>query len=77
MKAPTLIYEEAWKPLRLARYRILAPETMDFYVTATEGHDDFLISIALLIEALESFSALPEWGYVIRSKVLYEGEGGY
>lgn len=75
-EAPPLIYEEAWKQLRLARYRIPAPETMDMYVDPGEGHDDFLMSIALLAEALSSFSAPPQSGYV-RPRALYEGESRY
>ncbi len=75
-EAPTMIYEEAWKQLRLARYRIPAPETMDMYVDAREGHDDFLMSIALVTEALASFTAPPESGYV-RPRALYEGESRY
>jgi hypothetical protein len=31
-EAPPLIYEETWKQLRLARYRIPAAETMDIVV---------------------------------------------
>jgi hypothetical protein len=75
-EAPPLIYEEAWKQLRLARYRIPAPETMDMYVDPGEGHDDFLMSIALLTEALASFTAPPESGYV-RPRAMYEGESRY
>jgi hypothetical protein len=75
-EAPAIIYEEAWKQLRLARYRIPAPETMDMYVDPGEGHDDFLMSIALVTEALSSFTAPPESGYV-RPRVLYEGESRY
>jgi hypothetical protein len=63
-EAPAMIAEEAWKQLRLARYRVPAPETMDMYVDPSEGHDDFLMSIALLTEALSSFTAPPESGYV-------------
>jgi hypothetical protein len=40
-EAPSLIYEEAWKQLRLARYRVPAPETMTMDVEPSEGHDDF------------------------------------
>jgi hypothetical protein len=40
-EAPPMIYEEAWKQLRLARYRIPAPETRTMYVEPSEGHDDF------------------------------------
>jgi hypothetical protein len=75
-EAPPLIYEEAWKQLRLARYRVPAPETMDMYVDPGEGHDDFLMSIALVTESLSSFTAPPESGYV-RPRALYEGEGLY
>jgi hypothetical protein len=75
-EAPPLIYEEAWKQLRLARYRIPAQEMMDRYVDAGEGHDDFLMSIALLTEALASFTAPPESGYV-RPRKMYEGESRY
>ena len=54
--------EEAWKQLRLARERVPAPETMGRYVDPSEGHDDFLMSIALVAEALSSFVAPPESG---------------
>jgi hypothetical protein len=30
-EASPMIYEEAWKQLRLARYRIPAPETMEMW----------------------------------------------
>ena len=46
------------------------------YVDPGEGHDDFLMSIALLTEALSSFVAPPESGYV-RPRALYEGESRY
>lgn len=52
-----MISEKAWKQLRLARYRVPTPETMTMYVDAGEGHDDCLMSIALLTEALSSFVA--------------------
>jgi hypothetical protein len=52
----------AWKQLRLTRYRIPAAETMDMDVAPGEGHDDFLMSIALLTEALASFMAPKDAG---------------
>ena len=52
------------------------PETMDRYMDPSEGRDDFLMSIALVTEALSSFSASPESGYV-RPRALYEGESRY
>ena len=69
-EAPAMIAEEAWKQLWLVRYRIPAAETMDMYVDAGEGHDDFLMSIALLTEALASFVAPPESGYVSRGRCM-------
>jgi hypothetical protein len=49
---------------------------MNVYLKPSEGHDDFLMSIALLTEALASFVAPPESGYV-RPRAMYEGEGRY
>jgi hypothetical protein len=49
---------------------------MDMYVDPGEGHDDFLMSIALVTEALASFTAPPESGYV-RPRALYEAESLY
>ena len=46
------------------------------YVAPGEGHDDFLMSIALVTEALSSFTTPPQSGYV-RPRTLYEGEGRY
>jgi hypothetical protein len=71
-----MIAEEAGSNRSLARERVLAPETMDMYVDPGEGHDDFLMSIALLTEALASFTMPPESGYV-RPRALYEGESRY
>jgi hypothetical protein len=51
-EALTRIAEEPWKQLRRARYRIAALETMTMDVNPSEGHDAFLISTTLLIEAL-------------------------
>jgi hypothetical protein len=53
-----------------------APETMERYVDASEEHDEFLMSIALLTEALASFVASPESGEV-RPRAMDEGEGRY
>ena len=61
-EVPAMIYQEEWKQLRKARYRIPAPETMDCYVADTEGHHDFLMSIALVTEALASFTTPKDAG---------------
>ena len=75
-RSAPLVYEEAWKQLRLARYRIPVPEIMNCSVAPTEGHNDFLMSIALVTEALASFSAPKDAGYV-RPRALYEEESRY
>jgi hypothetical protein len=49
---------------------------MERYVAPSEEHDDFLMSMALVTEALSSFTAPPESGYV-RPRAMYEGEGRY
>jgi hypothetical protein len=70
--SPTLIDEEAGSPLRLAPDSVPAPETRDCSLDPGEGHDDFLMSIALVTEALASCTALPQPGDV-RLKALDEG----
>jgi hypothetical protein len=74
--APMPIYDECWRQLRLARYRLPAPETIDFYVDPADGHDDFLASLALLTEAIHSLPAPPA-STLIRPKGLYRSEGWY
>jgi hypothetical protein len=49
---------------------------MDMYVAPSEGHNDFLMNIALLTEALSSFTAPKDAGYV-RPRAMDEGEGRY
>lgn len=51
-EAPSAIYDECWKQLRTARYRVPGENLLDMYVDPTEGHDDFLMSIALTCHAL-------------------------
>ena len=74
--APASIHAECWRQLRLARYRLPAPETIDFYVDPTDGHDDFLASLALLTEAIHTLPAPPA-STLIRPIRLYETEGRY
>jgi hypothetical protein len=54
--APSQLREECWQQLRHARYRLPAPEIIDMYVNPADGHDDFLISLALLAEAANDLS---------------------
>lgn len=42
---------EFWLEATQAKYAVGANQTMDFYVPAERGHDDFLMSAALTVEA--------------------------
>jgi hypothetical protein len=44
-------YQEFWQEMERAKSNFRANQTMNFYVDPSEGHDDFLMSLALLIEA--------------------------
>ena len=74
--APQHIYQECWHQLRLARYRLPAPEVLDMYVEPTEGHDDFLISLALLTEGIAQLTA-PAASTLIHPRQLYEQESRF
>ncbi len=42
---------EFWQQMEQARYTVGTNQTMDFYVPPDRGHDDFLISAALAVQA--------------------------
>jgi hypothetical protein len=42
---------EFWQEMEQARYAVAANQSMDFYVPPERGHDDFLMSAALTVEA--------------------------
>jgi hypothetical protein len=44
-------YGEFWHEMEKARSNFRPNQTMNFYVDPSEGHDDFLMSFALLVEA--------------------------
>ncbi len=44
-------YKEFWLELEKAKSQYRANQTMTFYVDPAQGHDDFLMSLALLLEA--------------------------
>ncbi len=74
--APTSIYSECWYQLQHARYRLPAPDILDFYVDPSDGHDDFLISLALLAEAANTITA-PASSSLVRPVRLYTSEGKF
>lgn len=74
--APAHLYRECWKQLGRARYRLPAPDVLDFYVDPADGHDDFLISLALLGEAANDVT-MPASSSLVRPVRLYGGEGRF
>ena len=44
-------WTQFWRELASARLQYRANQTMNFYVDPSQGHDDFLVSLALLVEA--------------------------
>jgi hypothetical protein len=44
-------YQEFWKEVEKARSYYRPSQTMNFFVDPDEGHDDYLMSLALLVEA--------------------------
>ncbi len=48
-------YQEFWFEMEKAKSHYRPSQTMNFYVDPTEGHDDFLMSLALLIEAANQY----------------------
>jgi hypothetical protein len=49
-------YREFWLELERARSQYRPNQTMNFYVDPARGHDDFLMSLALLVEAASKYS---------------------
>ncbi len=49
-------YQEFWLELERAQSQYRPNQTMNFYVDPSRGHDDFLISLALLVEAANQYS---------------------
>lgn len=71
--APQEVIQECWQQLNRARYHLPAPDTIDFYVEQGEGHDDFLMSLALLTEAADELIT-PAISTVVRPPRLYTRE---
>ena len=49
-------YQEFWLEVEKARNQYRPSQTMNFYVDPSQGHDDFLMSLALLVEATNQYS---------------------
>jgi len=48
-------YQEFWLEVDKAKSYYRPSQTMNFYVDPTQGHDDFLMSLALLVEAADQY----------------------
>jgi len=48
--------QEFWFEMERARSQYRPSQTMNFHVDPSEGHDDFLMSLALLVEAASQYS---------------------
>ncbi|MFW6102602.1 MAG: hypothetical protein ACOC6O_03000 [Chloroflexota bacterium] len=57
-------YKETLFELERARARYRPNQTMNFYVDPQEGHDDFLVSVALVVEAAKGFSPREAKGWL-------------
>jgi len=49
-------YQEFWFEMEKAKSQYRPNQTMNFYVDPAHGHDDFLMSLALLVEAANPYS---------------------
>ena len=67
--------QEFWRQCEKAEYTVGANQTLNFYVPEREGHDDFLISAALVVQATAGYGVAPA-GEVIRRPVEYD-DGRY
>jgi len=48
-------YREFWLEIEKAKCHYRPNQTMSFYVDPAQGHDDFLISLALVVEAAQGY----------------------
>ena len=49
-------YQEFWLEMERARSQYHPNQTMNFYVDPSQGHDDFLMSLALTVQAASQFT---------------------
>jgi hypothetical protein len=57
-------YREFWFEMERAKSHYCPSQTVNFYVDPSEGHNDFLISLALVVEAASRYrprSAKGSW----------------
>ncbi len=52
----SLEYQEFWLEMEGAKSQYRPNQTMNFYVDPSRGHDDFLMSLALMVEAANQYT---------------------
>jgi phage FluMu gp28-like protein len=52
-------YAEFWRQMELARAAYRPSRTMNFFVEPSRGHDDYLMSLALVVEAARDLDPRP------------------
>jgi len=67
---------ECWRQLKAARYDMRAQQTMNFYVDEKDGHDDFLMSLALCAHAAQGAVILPAAASIPGTRP-YQNEGRF
>ncbi len=67
-------WRECWEEIRATRYTLHQNEQLAWEVPPTEGHDDFVISLALCCRAAEDMAPLALGG-LVRARA--DGEGGW
>ncbi len=75
--APREIYAECWKQLKLARYSVPGEGLLSMEVLSEDGHDDYLISVALCTEAIRDFSMPPTESQIVRPRKFYQDESRF
>ncbi len=58
-------YQQVWFEMEKAKSQYRPSQTMNFYVDPAQGHDDFLMSLALLVEAAKQYSPRGARGSII------------
>ena len=48
-------YQQFWFEMEKAKSHYRPRQTMDFFIEPAQGHDDFLMSLALVVEAAERY----------------------
>lgn len=65
-------YSQCWHQLRHARYEVPSEGMMNMYVAESEGHDDYLMSLALCCEAIREVNPPPPRSAIIHPIRFYE-----